>query len=179
MAQLRTRGRPRGHYHGMTGLVARRGAVQATSALAADDLLVPAPCRQPVASPCRRYRWTRRWGGSRITTARSAARAGRAQLDARVLGQCLVDSAVASAELRRDLPDAGTCYIRRGGVINRDRVGWSAPERAVRLDTGLPKKGSPGMSVGHSRRLLERSCGSCRVTGPQESMTRARAASAL
>src|SRR6266545_871555 len=39
--------------------------------------------------------------------------------------------------------------------------------------------GSPGMSVGHSRRLLERSCGSCRVTGPQESMTRARAASAL
>src|SRR6266540_3425332 len=39
--------------------------------------------------------------------------------------------------------------------------------------------GSPGMSVGHSRRLLERSCGSCRVMGPQESMTRARAASAL
>src|SRR6266545_2478773 len=39
--------------------------------------------------------------------------------------------------------------------------------------------GAPGMSVGHPGRMLGRSWGSWRVIGPQVSMTRARAASAL
>src|SRR6266568_4349046 len=72
-------------------------------------------------------------------------------------------------------------------ILFTNRDTWPVAEvvAAYRSQSGVEfgfrqlKDGPPGMSVGHSVRILSRSWGRWMVMGPQESMTRARAASGL